>query len=87
MRFTKEQYLSAMEGYFGPDEEISNQVVSVVKVRKNHECMGVEKVDDHEIPAGSTAVRETAIQQGVGRVSCYVCLPCADKWVEEIEVV
>lgn len=48
--------------------------------------MGVDPDGECSINAGDFAIRETAIQVGTGRVSCYVCLPCADKWVEEIEV-
>lgn len=85
MRFTKEQYEQAMQGYFGPDEDISNEETKLVKVRKEHECMGVDPDGECSINAGDFAIRETAIQAGTGRVSCYVCLPCADKWVEEVE--
>ncbi len=84
MKYTKEQYIDAMQGYFGPDEEISHDVIKLVKTRKPHDCMGVDNNDDHEIAAGELAICETAIHVDKGRVSCYVCLPCADKWVAEV---
>lgn len=85
MRFTKEQYVSAMQGYFGPDEEIFDKVITLVKVRKDHECMGVDPDGDCEIKSGDFAICEKAIHVDFGRVSCYICLSCADKWVHEIE--
>jgi hypothetical protein len=86
MKYTKEQYISTMQGYFGPDEDSSNNVMSLVRVRVAHECMGVDKDDDHGIEIGDMAVREVAIHRELGRVSCYICLPCADKWLDELEV-
>jgi hypothetical protein len=74
-----------MQGYFEVDEEISHQATSLVKVRKEHECMGVDPDGECEIKPGDFAICEKAIHVDSGRVSCYVCLPCADKWVEEIE--
>src|SRR5881392_2574927 len=64
MKYTEEQYLDAMSGYFGPDEETSNQKVKIVKTRKDHQCMGGDHHDNGEIaiiPAGSVAICETAI--------------------------
>ena len=87
MKYTKEQYLGAMDGYFGPDEETSHHKVTLVKTRKDHQCMGVDHHHAGElvvIPAGSMAICETAVHVDMGRVSCYVCIPCADKWVAEI---
>lgn len=81
MRFTKEQYVSAMQDYFCPCEEISHTVARIVKVRKEHECMGIDTDGHCEIKSGDYAIRETAIHFDSGRVSCYVCLSCADKWV------
>lgn len=86
MKYTEQQYLDAMEGYFGPDEETSHHQVKLVKTRKDHQCMGVDHHHNGEIaviPAGMMAVCETAIHVDMGRVSCYVCIPCADKWVAE----
>lgn len=84
MKYTKDQYLENMEGYFGPDEEVSNQVLSLVKTRMPHQCMGVEHEGDDEIPPQTMAICEKAIHVDSGRVSCYVCIPCADKWLDEL---
>ena len=82
MKYTEKEYLNAMDGYFGADEEISHYTISLVKTRKDHQCMGL----DHDGPgliAGEMAICEKAIHVDMGRVSCYVCLPCADEWVAE----
>lgn len=84
MKYTNEQYLENMEGYFGPDEETSHEVLSIVKTRTPHQCMGTEHEGDDEIPVKSMAVYENAIHIDIGRVSCYVCIPCADKWLDEL---
>lgn len=84
MKYTKEQYIEGMAGYFGPDEEITMDEISLVKTRKEHECMGSDHKGDGTILVGSMAVRENAIHRDMGRVSCYVCLPCADEWIAEI---
>jgi len=33
---------------------------------------------------GQKAVKETAIHCDSGWVSCYICLPCIETWLEEI---
>lgn len=83
MKFTKEQYEDAMSSYFGVDEETSHNVINLIRTRTNHECMGIDH-EGEDIPAGSMAIREKAIHVDEGRVSCYICLPCADLWVDEI---
>lgn len=88
MKYTKEQYIEAMYGYFGPDDETSHNAIALIKTRKDHQCMGSEhhhKGEIATIPTGLFAICETAIHIDMGRVSCYVCLPCADKWVDELE--
>lgn len=85
MKYTKEQYLEGMQGYFSPDEEVSNEVVTLVKTRKPHDCMGVDPDESClGIKTGDMAICEKAIHVDLGRVSCYICLPCADKWLAEI---
>jgi len=83
VKFSSDQYISGMQGYFGGDESISHEKWTVVKTRKPHECMGVSHIGS-DIPAMDVALRETAIEVDLGRVSCYVCLPCCDDWLEEI---
>lgn len=84
MKRTAKQYLDAMEGYFGPNEETSHHVFQLVKTRTEQECMGIAHKGSRMIPVGSNAIYESAIHVDKGRVSCYVCVPCADKWIDEI---
>jgi len=76
-----------MSGYFAPDEETSNEHIALVKTRKEHQCMGSDHHHRGEIamiPIGVVAVRQTAINVDMGRVSCYVCMECADKWTRKV---
>lgn len=75
---TDQEYEDFM--YFSPDEEITNHSQKVIKTRKPHDC--ITQFGVHEIVAGSRAVRESAIQEGVGRVSNYICLDHADRYLE-----
>ena len=81
MKYTEEEYINA--GYFEVDDVTSNQNYKVVKVRKAHHCVGLE-TPDHTINVGERALRETAIVEDAGFQTCYVCLPCVDKWLDEI---
>lgn len=83
MKYTKEQYEEVMRGYFSPDEEVSNEQTRLVRVRKEHNCMGLNPEGDCSIKTGDFAIVEKAIHVDMGRVSCYVCLLCADKWLDE----
>lgn len=85
MKYTKEQYLEAMCGYFGLDDEISNEETTLVKTRTEHRCVGIEHDRNNLILAGNYMICQKAIHCDLGRVSCYVCLPCADKWVEVLK--
>lgn len=79
-KYTDKQYEDS--GYFEGDDLISHEEYKVVTTRKPHTCMNVDK--QHEIKVGTRAVRETAIDSDIGRVSCYVCCECLDKWLDEI---
>ena len=81
MKYTEEQYINA--GYFEVDDVTSNQNYKIVKVRKWHHCVGLE-TPEHIIEIGEQALRETAIVEDAGFQTCYVCLPCLDKWLNEI---
>lgn len=83
MKYSKAQYVEAMEDYFEPDEEITHTEIKVVVARKYHQCMGAQHSGDRTIPAGSTAIYESGIHKETGRGGCYVCLPCADQWIAE----
>ncbi len=79
LQFTESEYLEAMEGCFGSEEEVTHCKYSFIKkTRKEHECLGSGTAEDHTetIQVGSPAIRESAIHTDLGRVSCYVCIPC-----------
>ena len=75
-KYADKHYIDS--GYFEPDDETSNNTEKLVKVRKEHECMGLE-TPSHTIKKGDKAVKETAIHCDLGWVSSYVCLPCIDR--------
>lgn len=80
MKYTEKQYINS--GFYDGDMdvEISNEKVKVVKCRKPHNCNGGCNT---EIKAGENALLETGFMDGKP-VSCYTCIPCLDKWLDEI---
>jgi hypothetical protein len=80
--YSDEQYLNG--GYFSEDEECTNHSMKIVTTRKEHECSGVAGTKRHTFPAKSRAIYETAIHDKHKHVSNYICLPCADTWLNEI---
>lgn len=86
-KYTDEQYLEAGQGYFQGDDLTRNHVYKLVRTRTPHDCMGTDHEGDMEIPVGSKALREQAIDPDVGRITCYVCLPCLDLWCNHLDFV
>jgi len=80
MKYKKEVYeeLSLFDGDRDSDFEDVSQ--KIVKTRKLHKCMDCEA----EIPVGDNALSLTAIGDG-GFVTIYSCIPCLDKWLDELE--
>ena len=83
LKYPKEAYINCE--YFGGDEEMKFRKVELVKCRKPHECVGI-KCDDIRIKPGDYAVKETALFYDVGWKSCYICVRCIEKWLDEIKV-
>lgn len=78
MKYKPEDYINS--GFYEGDEDLVNHKEKVVKCRKPHKCMGgCEK----EIAIGEYALRETGFMDNKP-VSVYTCLPCIDKWLDEI---
>lgn len=68
-------------GFYGIDDcDIQNYKSNVVKCRKKHECLGGCNA---EIQIGEQAFFEKGFMDG-NPVSCYTCIPCMDKWLDEI---
>lgn len=80
MRYKPEEYINC--GFYEGDMDcnIENQKSKIVKCRKSHKCMGG---CDSEIKPGEHAMLETGFMDGKP-VSCYTCLPCIDKWLDEL---
>lgn len=78
MKYAKELYLES--GFYSDmNDEIENKKEKIVKCRKPHKCVGG---CDTEIKAGDYALCESGFLDGKP-VSCYTCLPCIEKWLEE----
>ena len=79
---TDDQYLSIDIGA-GDDfpAEVECRKTKLVTTRKEQTCFGLGRNDMHVIPKGTRVHRETGKCEGkFGTV--YLCLPCADKWLE-----
>jgi hypothetical protein len=84
---TDKEYLDFNPFEGDRDVDIQGYKVRIVSTRKEHKCMAgylqVNGGDSHTIPARSRAWLETAIVDGEPG-SCYCCLPCLDKLMDEI---
>lgn len=83
-KYTDKEYLDAE--YFEPDEEITNHAMKIVTTRTEHECSSVFVGHPHVIPPNTKAILETAIHADDGRVSNYLCLSCADQWLDHVRL-
>lgn len=79
-KYSDEQYLDFV--YFADDDECKSLEIKIVKTRKEHECVSIFR-DPHLITVGTRAILEKAIHVDKGRVSCYLCLNCADEYLNE----
>lgn len=66
--------------FYMVDEEITNHKQKIVKTRKSHKCVDCQE----EIKERAYALYETGFMDGEP-VSCYTCIECCDKWLDEIE--
>ena len=80
MKYKKEVY-EEIDLFAGDmDSEYEDVSQKIVKARKPHKCMDCET----EIPVGDNALSLTSIGEE-GFVTIYSCIPCLDKWLEELE--
>jgi len=77
MKYPKSEYEETE--FYPSDEEITNHQQKIVKTRKPHKCVNCQK----EIKQGENALRETGFLDGQP-LSCYTCIECCDKWLDEI---
>lgn len=80
MKYTEEQYIQS--GFYGLEEDdgVENKKEKLVKCRKEHDCVGGCK---SVIKVGEHALYESGFLDGEF-VSCYTCLHCLDKWLDEL---
>ena len=77
MKYTEQEYIECE--FYGMDDGVDGYKAKVVKCRKPHKCVNCES----DIPIGEHAFRESGFMDGQP-VSAYTCLPCIDKWLDEI---
>lgn len=77
MKYPEEKYIGSQ--IFAGDESEINFTEKVVKIRKLHECCICGK----EVSKGEKMLIQRAIVEDMGWCSCYICLPCIEKWLEE----
>ena len=58
--------------------------VRVVKVRKPQFCGGNDQGEEHTLPPGALARRESAVVDGEWKTYHY-CVDCIDRWLDEVE--
>lgn len=79
MKYSEEMYLDSQIFAGDMDGSESNFSEKIVKTRKLHNCC----VCGEEIASGTKMVMQSAVVQDMGWCSCYICLPCIEKWLEE----
>lgn len=81
LKYTKEQYETG--GYFDGDmdTEIVKEEYKLVKIRKDHHCVGgCDKI----IHKGDHALSCKALFQEEGWKTCYMCIDCCNEWLDEL---
>lgn len=79
MKYPEEMYKDSQIFAGDMDGSESNFTEKVVKIRKTHKCGVCEK----EFSKGEKMLMQKAIAEDMGWRSCYICLPCIEKWLEE----
>jgi hypothetical protein len=78
MKYDLKYYINS--SFYGCEEDgVTNKKERVVICRKPHKCMGGCNSD---INIGDYALLETGFLDDMP-VSCYTCIPCLDKWLDE----
>ena len=79
MKYPEEMYIDSQIFAGDMDGSESNFEEKIVKTRKPHKCCVCEK----EFPSGEKMLMQKAVVDDMGWCSCYICLPCIEKWLEE----
>ncbi|POS05300.1 hypothetical protein C3Y08_25085 [Burkholderia gladioli] len=84
MRATDDDYLR-FDPFEGDEAAIACRRVRLVNVRKDRPCfIGLLNHAEHSIKAGERARAESALIDSSFWSRTYVCLPCMDKWIEDV---
>lgn len=86
MIHTNQDYIR-FDPFEGDEAQIVCRTVKLVKVRKEHPCFigaNPHGGDQHVIKAGEMARFESALVDGAFWGRSYVCVPCMDKWLNEV---
>lgn len=79
---TDKQYLDLDVGSYDDfPAEVECRKTALVVTRKEHLCFGFGRGGQHKIPTGTRVIKESGKCEGDFR-TCYLCLPCADRWLE-----
>ena len=83
LKYDADMYVDS--GFMGGDmdDEYERINESLVRCRKEHECVGAMKCCKKVIKPGDYAVRVTALFPGEGFKSAYICTSCIEAWLEE----
>lgn len=77
MKYPINEYIET--DFYLADEEIQNHHQKIVKTRKPHKCASCQR----EIAKGEDALYEAGFMDK-RPVSCYTCIDCCDRWLDEI---
>lgn len=79
MKYPEEMYKDSQIFAGDMDGSESNFTEKVVQIRKSHKCCVCEK----EFSKGEKMLIQRAVVEDMGWRSCYICLSCIEKWLEE----
>ncbi|WP_233343660.1 hypothetical protein [Burkholderia cepacia] len=87
MKYDAPEYVR-WDPFEGDEAEISCRQIRIVRVRKEHPCfIGANPCggDQHVIKVGEMARYEKAFVDGSFWGRSYVCIPCMDKFLDELK--
>jgi hypothetical protein len=79
MKYSVQDYVDS--NFYGGSEDVVGYVAKVVRIHRGRPCVYCSSPTSH----GEMMLRETCIIPGEGRKSAYTCLPCIDKWLDQIK--
>jgi len=84
MKYTERDYLGYDPFDGDRDVDVRCRSLKIVKVRKPHDCQLVDLigVEPHKIKPGELAICDRALVEGEWG-SCYACIGCMDKWLDD----